>query len=492
MSEDKAPGIGTLRSNQSTEDIEPLLRELRDFNDQTRERAATRLGEIGDARSTQALIGRLRNDKTLRVQWLAAEALYRIGDPQAWPSIVEKLRSSNNIVGAKCAEILGNIGDKRFAEPLVEALRFSESQVTEQAIISLGKIKSESVVPKIIEYLKKDGYYGGNKSNYIQALVSMGEMVTREVLNCANSKKYSTYSSSREPEFDDINLLAVFQGIGPAIVPIIADKFKEQSDDVRLLGTKAVSSIDNDQSTQLLCQIIQQDPKEDVRRTTLSAIEKRSSDLVTSTLIYVLNQDASLELRKIALDALERIPSLKVIDALILVLREDSTHIDIRKQTAQILGKFKAIQALPELCIIASQSKFNVAQQEAIKSLGLLQDAKAVVALGPALLDDVNSKTRTLAANAIGMIGVDEGIEYLLSALGSDGDEAVRIEAANALGKSKGNKIIEPLKIVANNDPSEKVKEAARLVLRNSFNITVGAANPPIPAPQAKKRGIFG
>lgn len=108
MSPDQTPGVGSPRTSTSAGEFENLLRELRDFNDSVREKAAARLGEIGNKEAIQPLIGRLNNDKSPQVQWQAADALYKLGAPEVWPAIRDGLdMDGDEKVIAKCAEILG-------------------------------------------------------------------------------------------------------------------------------------------------------------------------------------------------------------------------------------------------------------------------------------------------------------------------------------------------------------------------------------------------
>ncbi len=103
----------------------PLIMALGSPVGQVRRSAAGTLGEIGDARAVEPLIGVLCNVKMNHFP--AADALKMIGKPAVEPLIKvlsDDVATDPNIIGPKnkAAEALGKIGDKRAVEPLIKAL----------------------------------------------------------------------------------------------------------------------------------------------------------------------------------------------------------------------------------------------------------------------------------------------------------------------------------------------------------------------------------
>ncbi len=423
MSPDQTPGIGNPRTAATAGEFERLLLELRDFNDSVREKAAIRLGEIGNKNAIQPLVGRLNNDKSPRVQWFAAEALYKIGDAQAWPAIQERLKAGGDErVRAKCAEILGLSGNKIYADALVYVLG-NEAEVAKQAAIGLGRLKNLDVLDQLI--LNIDDSYGNKRDISVMAMIEIGTGVIKKLVE-TSGKNGDSY------RIDTLSKLGQ-----PAIVQIAA-YLNNQKNSIRSVVVRTLTKISSDDSTKYLCNIVKTEKERFIRKFALEAMEQRPAAQVEVALIYVLQNDENEELRGIS---------------------------------AKILGKLKIISALDPLSKIALREYIDYSicntNKQAIIALGLLGDQRAIQTLGSLLLDCIDYEARGLAAEAIAKIKSTAGFEYLLSALGSDGNATVRQASALALGQLHDRRAIEPLRQVSTSDPDSSVKEAAKSALKN-------------------------
>ena len=120
--------------------------------------ASGALGKIEDPRIVGSLIEAL-NDRNLCVREAAAKSLREVGKPAVDP-LVESLRDENYDVCFRSIVLLGEIGDGRAVEPLVGVLRnFELWALRFEAARSLGLIKDPRAIGPLTEALSdKDEY----------------------------------------------------------------------------------------------------------------------------------------------------------------------------------------------------------------------------------------------------------------------------------------------------------------------------------------------
>jgi len=158
--------------------VQPLISQLRGPDPLVRRQSAEALGEIGDPRAVNPLIDLLSDpdalirrhagqalgkikapravapltsvlgdpDEEWHVRGSAAEALGRIGDPNAVEFLARALMDSHWNVQSESAKALGKIGDRRAVEPLILALKDKDAAVRCNAAEALGKIRDERAV----------------------------------------------------------------------------------------------------------------------------------------------------------------------------------------------------------------------------------------------------------------------------------------------------------------------------------------------------------
>ncbi len=134
-------------------DIKGLIKALgyqRDW--QVRVSAARALGEIGDARAVEALIGAL-GEQHADMRKAAAEALGKIGDARAVEPLVAALKDEQKDVRLAATEALRTIGAPA-VEPLTAALKARKKNERLVAIAVLGKIGDARAVEPLAGALK--------------------------------------------------------------------------------------------------------------------------------------------------------------------------------------------------------------------------------------------------------------------------------------------------------------------------------------------------
>jgi HEAT repeat protein len=201
--------------------IEPVEALIGVLSDDSRRRHASRiLGEIGDRRAVEPLIGMLSNDDS----WYAATALDGLGwvpetDGQRvaylialsdWESIVElgepaverlikALEEDNFQLNLDAAMALGKIGDTRAVEPLINELGDKNWNLRKEAAEALGKIDDKRAVEPLIKALKDGHQYPAFLESIAGALGKIGDARAVEPLIkvLEESPSQSTHTSMR-------------------------------------------------------------------------------------------------------------------------------------------------------------------------------------------------------------------------------------------------------------------------------------------------------
>lgn len=242
------------------DDVQKLIKQLKDPHPKVRKDAAIRLGESRDNRAIHALIEAL-GDESVGVHSVAApKALVKIGELSV-PPLIKALKHKNSVVRESAAWVLGKIGDARAVGPLGRALRYKDPGLIYRAAEALGEIKDARAVPPLIESLKRENHVVGQQP--AEALVSIGEPSVLPLIGLLSDSDVILQIRVSE--------LLVRIGDARAVPPLI-EKLKDRNCDVRVLAFNvlfnlaAVVDIDNAKLSASL-----QEYFSDVRKTGTSA-----------------------------------------------------------------------------------------------------------------------------------------------------------------------------------------------------------------------------
>lgn len=134
--------------------VEPLIDALNDSHDWIRRNAVEALGKIGDKRAVEPLIAALK-DSNWDVRKETIEVLVKIGDARAVEPLIVALTDSPWQVQSYVAEALGKIGDARAVKPLIASLKDKNWYVLrDSAAEALGKIGTPEAKQAVLEYEK--------------------------------------------------------------------------------------------------------------------------------------------------------------------------------------------------------------------------------------------------------------------------------------------------------------------------------------------------
>lgn len=151
----QSKAIDTVIRINSPDSVQYLLEILQDDSEYVRRAAVEVLNEVGNTNAIKDLIGALR-DKDWWVRVRAADALGSIGGPRVVESVLSLIKDEDEFIRRFAIEILNSTKDSRAKNYLEDALKDSDWWVRERAVDALAAIGDASVVPKLIELMKRD------------------------------------------------------------------------------------------------------------------------------------------------------------------------------------------------------------------------------------------------------------------------------------------------------------------------------------------------
>jgi len=158
---------------------ESLKEALKDKDSDVRRAAAEALGKIGSPEAVAALIPALQ-DKRSDVRGSTAEALAQVGSPEAVAALIPALRDEDSDVRGSTAEALAQVGSPEAVAALIPALRDKDSVVRRAAAEALGEIGSPEAVAALNSALQDKGR--NVKRAAARALGKIGTLETLEKL----------------------------------------------------------------------------------------------------------------------------------------------------------------------------------------------------------------------------------------------------------------------------------------------------------------------
>lgn len=126
-------------SGGKLEEYSATLRD--DFDADEREKAARKLGKLGDRDAVPALRAATA-DPADKVREAVAEALGRLGDRSAGPDLAALLRDPEKDVRREAVKALGLLGDEARVPDLLPLLSDRSSDIREETVEALGVIGS--------------------------------------------------------------------------------------------------------------------------------------------------------------------------------------------------------------------------------------------------------------------------------------------------------------------------------------------------------------
>lgn len=196
---------------------EKLIQALEDKNPQTRENAASLLGEIKDERAIAPLIEKLKNEENRMAGIAAARAVAKMGEIGI-TSLLETYHETKNFLAAEFIlnglEI--HIKDDRVFNVFLDALNgYKGREVKNCALYELGKNKEVRALGRIIEtfdFAYLPGYPFGNDSA-IEALVEIGKPSVYPLIDILKENKIPMRNSLWRKNYTKLNVAFILKQI---------------------------------------------------------------------------------------------------------------------------------------------------------------------------------------------------------------------------------------------------------------------------------------
>lgn len=119
--------------------------------------AARKLGDSKDGKYIEVLTTALK-DKNKSIRWVAAEALWEMGDKRAVPALIEYLEKEDAYEWGKVVTMnaLASFKDPQAVGPLIKMLEAKNPFLRRSAALALAKIGDPKAVPALIGMLKDE------------------------------------------------------------------------------------------------------------------------------------------------------------------------------------------------------------------------------------------------------------------------------------------------------------------------------------------------
>ncbi|MCI5166665.1 MAG: HEAT repeat domain-containing protein [Candidatus Electrothrix sp. GM3_4] len=439
---DAVNALGKLSDNSAT----PALLDLfynTNVELQLRLTAAKALARLGDI---SALVELLEDEKSIREDVVVA--LARLGGSSAVPTLIELVSGEPGHVRLRVVEAFLEMGD---VSGLIKLTEDDFDRVQANAAQALGKMGDKKAVPTLLKLLNEDeSDYGRARENAAEALGRLGEISS--LLNIINGN-YSErqlhavlgvlnelIDESVVPMPMLIELLKhrsesvriyAARALGslgnrtavPALLELLAKEERTEYDFDRAEVLKTLGKLDDRLAGPPLTELLAYE-SEEMKRYIAVVLKKLR---YTSGLIKLLSGE-SPELRFFAAKALSEQGDSSAMPTLLEVFSDDSANAEDLWSAQESLVRLGDSSAVPRLLEFLAEGEREDRRRAAAMALGMLGDMSAVPLLSKYIEDD-SENMRDAVVKALGRLGV----RMLLT----DKSSYVRRRAARAL-RGKG------------------------------------------------------
>jgi len=423
-----------------------------------------------------------KGDNTLLMHKAAVEALGRIGDPVALPSLITMLQSDSDDLRQASVIALGQIGDSRAVEPLIgiyEDQAWGIRRAIIEALVNIGKsgvtapfiiaLRDENTCQVTTEALVKIGKPAiqplldaladpNSIEPALEALMKMGESAEQPLINVLKRNKNGPLAKKT------VEVWGRNFRVSPLIVAlrerIAVEETMNALENVRVMAVEPLINILESENQSLRLNVV-------------SLLAKSSDERAVEPLISVLGDP---DCRKIAVEALGQIGDKRAVEPLIPLLKHEDWRVrqsvvsalrqigdsraveplvpllkdeewEVRNSTVAALGQIGDPQAIEPLKA-ALVDKNDAVCVSAVRALGQFNTPDVIEALTEVLMYSLHSsgaRMRYAAALALGKIGSAEKVEVMLDVLAHEKDTEVRKAIIIALGEIGDPRAVEPL-----------------------------------------------
>jgi HEAT repeat protein len=421
---------------------------------------------------------------------------------------ITSLKDPSTGVRANAVRALGEIGDDRAIEPLIGALNDTHSNVQMKTLEALGKFKDQKILGEIIPFLgskdqqlrnvaeksfiavakrtaqarvyvyRKDGVrYIAESRNQVPKGINYSELMihpdtAEKLIHALNTFDFKTGILKVLVKFEDdriephlINLLEdaspqvrtraisqLYHHAQKPTVPHLIEALKDKDNGVRKEAARILGYLKDKRAVQPLLESLN-DTNVRVREASATALGQLGDKKTINPLIERLN-DSNDNVRGAALSSLVNFDDPRIVELTIKMFKDESRH--VRRCAVWNIKKKPDKRAVESLILLLSDPDSDIPCLAA-QALGDIGDKRAVVPLIKALNDLDQSRPfrgdkhlRDAAAQALGKIGDERAVPHLLRALD---DKQIAASAIKALGTFEDPRVIPALSKTVGTQP---------------------------------------
>ncbi len=376
-------------------------------------------------RIVQLLIEQLALDD-LEIRLATITALERLGDKRAVPALTQILLTADNpklIIGI--ANALTRIGDPQAFEVLLDFLGHPNTAVRQATIAALNALNPPAMAPRVITLLQDDnpylresavkiiGYIGGYP-NGLELLLTACQDANEKVRQAAIESLPYVDSEAQ-------------------ILSTLVTALQTDVPKIRAAAARALADIDGEQAVTYLCQALQ-DPEAWVRYFAARALSQHHNAPCGHQLIQLAQYD---EAEQVCIAAVETLGALGEVQAIALLKRlTQLASEELAIAALSALGKIHHPAALSPL-IIALHSLAPARYMEAISAVAQHRNLEAVTALQEIALLEGDLLRTEAAIAALKQIATPEAISAIITVAAHPSKRSVCIKALSQLDESQ-------------------------------------------------------
>ncbi|MDP6380223.1 MAG: HEAT repeat domain-containing protein, partial [Phycisphaerae bacterium] len=336
--------------------------------------AAKALGNIGDARAMEPLIGSLK-DNRFEVRREAAEALGKIKNTRAIEALIASLEDTQSSVQANSAQALAGFKDPRCTEPLLEALNDEAPEVRYWAVRGVAPLKDDRCFEPLVEALKDEN--AEVRQAAVEGLAMLGADAIEPLIMEALHEK--------DPIVMEV-IAKAFVRIGTPAVEALLEALADDNWQVRRAAAEALGRIGDTRATKPLVNIMEVKDN-NVRPVAIQALGRIKEAGAAGAVVEVLGD----QLQDVSTGAFVGMGEGAIAPLLEAVQKHESRR--VRRGAAEVLGVIGNPAAVDALVGALKDEHLRV-RKSAVLALALLEDARAGEGLIE-ILKDESQRLRT-------------------------------------------------------------------------------------------------
>lgn len=436
-----AESVADVRLNEASDTLIVLARTLTDT--EARQEAVEGLAERDDARSLAAAGRIARDDPSRDIRQEAVETLGEFSNGAGLPDLIQIIKSdpSSDIRQEAVETIAETAAPEEAIRILNDVIRTERQEnVLREAVETIGDIES----PKAVATLRELAAGHSNRWVRIEAVETLGQM-----------------------------------DAGPDIAELLHRIAVQDADkDVQAEAVETLGELPSAIAIPALIDVARNHPNPEIRAEAVETLGESQGDdrRAVEAITAIARNDRS---QRVSDEAVETLGEMGTSEALDVVAEVASKHSDpeVRRQAGEAIGQSSDHDwAIQKLMQIARDGNNAEVQQEAVETLGEVEDPRVVGELIDLARTHPNEDVRAEAIETLTEIEISENVINSLSAIAmTDPSVDIGERALEALGELDDDRGIPAVIKAARSHPNRELRQKALEILSESDSPTAQA-----------------